>query len=429
MTASAGCSGSQGLATIPTPIGATATPHSVTSGTPVATPTPSPQAPTTPPPAAPSSWTLVPSPDPPFGAGSQLNAVTCVSAADCWAVGFAGGASGASVTTGTTLIEQDAGSGWAIVSSPDPSGAEGSTLQAVTCAGAGDCWAVGYSTDSNLNASTLIEQDTGSGWTIVPSPTPSGGGELLGVGCAGADECWAVGYATDPSFNSYALIEEDSASGWAVVPTPTPSGEPSGQLNAVSCASASDCWAVGYASTVGGTPLTLIEQDTGSGWKLISSPNAPGAGEPSALDGVSCATPDSCWAVGTSGASNAWYALIEEDTGSGWTIVPSPTVSVGSGGWLDALAAVSCASGGDCWGAGLLESGLTLSGAADEFTLIEAYAGGGWLMVSSPNPPDATGIALSGVSCVSGGDCWAVGSYQDGNGNLQSLIEQSTGSG
>ncbi|MGP8160146.1 MAG: hypothetical protein ACLQGJ_02825 [Candidatus Dormibacteria bacterium] len=418
-----GCAGSQPLATVPTPGGATGSPRAVTSGTPTATPTPTPEAPTTPPPAAPSSWTLVSSPNAPGSANSQLNAVTCVEAGDCWAVGNAGDSDGGPVTNGATLIEQDTGAGWSIVSSPNPPGDTDSRLLAVTCVSADDCWAVGYSTDADLDNYTLIEQDAGSGWTIVSSPTPSGGGQLNGVSCAGAGDCWAVGYTTDTNLNEQTLIEQDTGSGWSVVPSPHPSGNTSSQLNAVTCVGAADCWAAGYSGINGNNPLTLIEQDTGGGWSIVPSPNGPDSDAPSALDGVSCAGAGDCWAVGTYGADNAWHALIEQDTGGGWSVVSSPTVSISTGGWLDALSAVTCVTAGDCWAAGLLESGLTESGSANQFTLIEQWTGGGWSIASTPDPAGGMSIALSGVTCPSEDDCWAVGSYQAGN-DVQTLIEQ-----
>jgi hypothetical protein len=370
-------------------------------------------------------WAVVPGPPAPGGDG-QLDAVACAGIGDCWAVGSDGGSPAESVTDGTALIEQGTSTGWSIVAGPAPSPSPvngSSALSAVTCVAAADCWAVGYSADANLNDSTLIEHYAGGGWTVVASPTPAGGGELTGIGCASADDCWAVGYSTDASFNQQPLIEQYTGSGWTIVSGPQPTGT-SGQLAAVTCVSAADCWAVGYTGVTGGTPLTLIENYADGGWRIVPSPKGSGSDEPSSLESVTCAGATDCWAAGSDNAGDTWNALLEEYSGTGWNIVSNPPLSTSTESWLEALAAVTCAGEGTCWAAGALESGLAGSGSADEYTLIEEYAGGAWTVVSSPNPPAATGVALAGIACATASDCWAVGSYDDDEGNPQPLIEQ-----
>jgi hypothetical protein len=81
--------------------------------------------------------------------------VTCLSATDCWAVGFNIG------SNGRALIEHYTGSNWAIVSSPNTPG----DLNGVTCVSAGDCWAVGINTIGN--GQPLIERKAGSSWATV----------------------------------------------------------------------------------------------------------------------------------------------------------------------------------------------------------------------------------------------------------------------
>jgi hypothetical protein len=110
-----------------------------------------------------------------------------------------------------TLIETYTGSAWNIVSSPNPSpdpytGPNG--LFTVSCLTTTDCWAVG----ANAESLALIEQYTGSGWTIPASPI--GGDSLQGVACPSTDDCWAVG----------SDIGHYNGTGWAI--TTAWSGEP-----------------------------------------------------------------------------------------------------------------------------------------------------------------------------------------------------------
>jgi len=335
-------------------------------------------------PAAPISWNVVSSPNPSGSTTSWLNGVTCVSASDCWAVGYSVDID----DNWQTLVEQDAGSGWNIISGPNPSGSTASWLNGVTCVSASDCWAVGYSVDIDGKWQTLVEQDAGSGWSIVSSPNPSGSthGELFGVTCVGAGDCWAVGCSSNAAGGDQTLIEQDTGDGWNVVANPPDSG---GQLWDVTCVSAGDCWAVGYSAG----PSPLIEHYANSGWGVVSS--GPYGHQ---LDGVTCVSAGDCWAAGGS--------VIVQYTEDGWSVVSNPTPADGM------LASVACVSADNCWAVGT---------SGDDQMLIEQYAGSRRSVVSSPAV--ATGSQLYGVTCPSASDCWAVG-WSHGPDHGQTLIVQ-----
>ena len=94
--------------------------------------------------------------------------------------------------------------------------------------------------------------------------------------CASASECWAVGYTSDATSGFYqTLIERWDGTSWAIVSSPNTSATTDNYLNAVTCVSTSDCWAAGaYNITVSGTPYqTLIERWDGTSWAVVSSPN------------------------------------------------------------------------------------------------------------------------------------------------------------
>ena len=73
-----------------------------------------------------------------------------------------------------TLIERWDGTSWAIVTSPNTSTTQNNFLYGVTCVSASDCWAVGYYVNASSNAyQTLIERWDGTSWAIVTSPNTS----------------------------------------------------------------------------------------------------------------------------------------------------------------------------------------------------------------------------------------------------------------
>ncbi|MGH8092566.1 MAG: hypothetical protein ACREIF_03725, partial [Chthoniobacterales bacterium] len=105
---------------------------------------------------------------------------------------------------------------------------------------------------------------TGPGWSIVTSPNVS---TILsdylngGVTCASASDCWAVGEYEDDTVCSHPLIEHWNGTSWSIATSPDPG--PETVLTSVTCASASDCWAVGSGST-----QALIEHWDGTSWSI-----------------------------------------------------------------------------------------------------------------------------------------------------------------
>jgi len=155
---------------------------------------------------------------------------------------------------------------WSIVSSPNTSATEHNALRGVTCVSASECWAVGYYLTDNA-AQTLIERWDGTSWTIVSSPNTSAtqSNFLLGVTCASASE-WAVGYyIVDAVSNlNQTLIERWNGTSWEIVNSPNTSTTQSNLLYSVTCGSASDCWAVGYYYNASSVAQTLALRYTAS---------------------------------------------------------------------------------------------------------------------------------------------------------------------
>jgi hypothetical protein len=369
-----------------------------------------------------ASWVIVSSPNPSASQFNRLYGVTCPGPGQCWAVGAS------AITVDQTLIEQDTGNGWAIVSSPNTSSSQNNGLKGVTCAGASDCWAVGGAANGSVgNDQTLIEQDTGSGWAIVSSPNTSTNQDnsLNGVSCVSANDCWAVGAHSNGS-NAQTLIEQNTGTGWAIVSSPDTSSSQNNYLEGVTCASASDCWAVGFSfssSPIGGlVDQTLIEAWDGTSWSIVSSPNS--ASGPSQLTGVTCVSASDCWTVGYSNGI-VDQTLIEQNTGSGWAVVTSPDHL---GSQTNFLNGVACVSAAECWAIGSYSTSSvdpTGTCCTIDQTLIESWDGTSWSIVGSPSTSSSQNNYLYSVTCASAADCRAVGAAAT-NG-YQTLIEQDTG--
>jgi hypothetical protein len=189
------------------------------------------------------SWSIV-RPPTPGGNEGVLTGVSCRSRSRCWAVGqyFTEG-------NGATLAVRWNGKSWSVVASPNSSSASDSTLGTVTCLSNANCWAVGSTVEAPGFNATLVERWRGGSWSIVPSANSSRAENFLqGVSCRRRSDCWAVGSTQDVSgANSQSLLEHWNGNSWSVVSAPTPTRA---MLTDITC-QRSECWAVGTGSESG----------------------------------------------------------------------------------------------------------------------------------------------------------------------------------
>lgn len=205
-----------------------------------------------------SAWHVATSPAAPLG-DSILTGVAALSPTDAWAVGdtFKEGA-----YIGQTLIEHWNGTAWGIVASPTL--ASGTQLTAVTALSATDIWAVGYGNNMGqaLIEQTLIEHWNGTVWTMVQSPNPGNGfNALTGLAAISTNDIWAVGnFSNGQTYLGMqeTLIEHWNGTSWTVIPNPHP-GAQGNTLSAIAAVSPNDVWTVGNTVNDNSVTETLIE--------------------------------------------------------------------------------------------------------------------------------------------------------------------------
>jgi predicted RNA-binding protein with TRAM domain len=232
-------------------------------------------------------------------------------------------------------------------------------------------------------------------------PTIGTGPGLLGVSCTSSGNCTAVG-------NGPSYVTETDGHWGNVVAISSPGG--GGPLNGVSCRDALNCTAVGVANNF---PIVVTEADGVWG----SAIEIPTAGDPSNPDGegfftgVSCSGPGDCTAVGVDdtvapGAASGGSAMGATEVNGVWGSVidismpvpnedPPPQLVDGE------MLGVSCVTPGNCTAVGIEGN----SGSPGNFGLLATETSGVWSggsLVSGTSQ-------LSGVSCPDVGDCTAVG--------------------
>jgi hypothetical protein len=332
-----------------------------------------------------TSWSAQTSPDPNGATPAALSAASCASAAVCVAVGG-------------SLSERFDGSAWSMRSVAVPAGDVDVDFLAVSCTSPAACLAVGNAGDSSFAEVTLAEAWNGSIWTVMPTPSPAGGENvtLNGVSCTAGSACTAVGgYFDTVTGNEVTLVERWNGTSWAIQPTPNPAGTTSSQLAGVSCTSSTACTAVGHYFN-GSDAVPLVETWNGTTWTIRT---AAGLSTFSELNGVSCTADSACTAVGFSLVG----PLAERWNGTTWTLQPTPSPA---GVTNLSLSAVSCTTSTACTAVG---SGFA-GGSGSDGAVAEAWNGTGWAVQSTPTPYGAAAAGLSGVSCVAGPVCEAVGS-------------------
>jgi hypothetical protein len=334
------------------------------------------------------SWTIQTTPNR-SGAviADAFGGVSCTSATACIAVGS---------SAYGRLAERWDGTTWRLQTTPSGGG----LLAGVSCTSATACTAVGYSYNSEAYL-TLAEHWDGTSWTIQTIPSPDNGSSLSGVSCTSATACTAVGWSDDGQLT---LAERWDGTSWTIQATPNPPVVDR-LLNAVSCASATACSAVGHYVNAGpgcppgGCQRTLAERWDGTSWTIQTTPNPTTFGD---LNGVSCTSATACTAVGSASGDAGrppTTSLAERWDGTSWTIQTTPNPV---GATSVSLSGVSCASATACTAVGSYENGH-----GSPVPLAERWDGTSWTIQTTPTP--SSGGGLNGVSCTSATACTAVG--------------------
>jgi hypothetical protein len=308
-------------------------------------------------------------------------------------------------------------------------------LPSVSCAAAGNCIAVGYYLDSSGNAHGLLLAETGGKWaTGVQAALPANAVSNLGAGlssvsCASAGNCSVVGgYSASSGGDGLLLIESGGRwkRGIEVRLPANAASNPGATLFSVSCASAGNCSAVGWYDDSSGNLQGLLLTETGGRWApgVEAAPPANAASNPAgSLNSVSCASAGNCSAVGFyfDSSGNGQGRLLTETRGR-WAreVEAALPANAGSDPQVD-LTSVSCASGGNCSAVG---SYFDSSGHQQGLLLTESK--GRWATGVEAAPPANAGsdpaVQLRSVSCAPGGECSVVGSYSDTAGNQKGLL-------
>ena len=243
-------------------------------------------------------------------------------------------------------------------------------------------------------------------WEAVPLPAAPVATTVNDVTCASVSDCSAVGSITtgNTSATDHDRVLHWNGTAWSDVTLPAShSAAVAGEdLSGVSCSTRGDCWAVGTTVLAHGTAGQAWHYN-GALWKQVA---VPSRGQWANLDGVSC-THGQCYVVDliATGLTTFRHLVVHWAHGK-WTAAAVPTI----GEFTD----MTCAGVADCWLAGsLVEDG-------GKVNVVMHWNGHRWATVAVPQPAGKSGRnQLSGITCTSAAACWAVGSWQAAGSDLE----------
>lgn len=233
-------------------------------------------------------------------------------------------------------------------------------------------------TATTSSASTFV---SGSPWSgsLVPVALPLPVNSAAAVTCATASDCWAVGstVGSDGAPNGAAIIATNNGGmTWTVQAVPATVGF----LSAIACSTRRQCVAMGQGQGTQGVAITTV--NGGTTWLQTTLPTAV-----TDVTAVTCQAGVQCMAVGSTDAGDV--ALTSSGASSPWTQVGSlPT-------GIEGVRSISCVGATDCWA-----TGYTLLNADHVSGQVVQTATGGTSWLTLP-VPQAAGY-LNGVSCVVG---------------------------
>jgi hypothetical protein len=273
------------------------------------------------------------------------------------------------------------------------------------------------------------------------------GASLWHVSCTAAGNCAAVGsyqmppeHEEEPPREQGELLSETDGRWEPAVEARMPANAASDPLverfgdGALACPSAGNCTAVGeYRDSAEHEQGFLMNETAGAWGAAVEAPLPANVGpKPQVvLDRLSCPSAGNCTAVGnyTEPERKGWQGFLVSETAGTWSTAatvpslpanasPNPEEPMPMGG-------VSCTSGGNCTAVG---SYTDSSGDTEGFIWTETAGVWGTAVEVTPpaNAASNPGVEPESLSCPSVGNCTAVGDYHDSSGPTPGLILSET---
>jgi len=215
------------------------------------------------------------------------------------------------------LAEAWNGTSWSKLAAPDRHALNGSEFTGVDCVAANSCEVVGTFGYGEGNQNVFAYRFNGKTW-VFQREINHGFGDFVfnsesSVSCSSATACTSVGFWQPAELVPVAERWDGTSWSWQRLPKAAKAANAS--LAGVSCMAVAACTAVGESSkNLSGMPMsTMALTWDGTSWRRAVTPSP--AGRSSQLSAISCTSPTTCVAVGSSASSRATATLVEVSAG------------------------------------------------------------------------------------------------------------------
>jgi hypothetical protein len=225
--------------------------------------------------------------------------------------------------------------------------------------------AVGEYMDTNENMQGLIETQNGAAWTATEAQLPANGYSVAvdgldSIACVAEGSCEIAGGYNDTAGNTQGLFESLSDGSWIPTEAQLPGDANSQQfatLGPLACPVAGTCAAVGQYTDASGNQQGFIDTLSGAVWTPTDPPLPANSNGVANFSDIVCAAIGSCTAVGGyEETSTEGQGLIESQNGTTWTPTKAPLPgNAGTTQQAAQLQAVQCPSIQDCYAVGFFE--------------------------------------------------------------------------
>jgi hypothetical protein len=309
----------------------------------------------------------------------------------------------------------------------------------VWCISAGNCVAVGSYTQANGAQQGLLLSEVRGIWQgdqLATLPSDAAGNprvDLNHLYCSAGPSCVAVGDYVNGAGSQQAMVLTEHNGVWsAATRVPLPTGAIAGaqqlaELNALWCASASQCVAAGDYTDNQAHQQGLTITETNGRWGQGSTTPVPTNAAPDpqvTLTALDCRSASACDVAGiynNQDGNQEVEILVGAAThwGSGEANLPGDAALAAQQVQINSLA---CGDSSNCVGAGAF-----IDDTGDEQPLILLADGSSFSTVAATMPANADTASnpdaqLTSVFCAGSGNCSMVGDYNDASSNQQGMM-------
>jgi hypothetical protein len=311
--------------------------------------------------------------------------------------------------------------------STSAAGLTGGGVEAISCVSAGECTAVGDRTPVNRIALFVVSEKHGVWGVARPVPGLAallGGGEPMArfnvVSCSSAGNCGAGGVYFTGTAGTQPFVVSERNGIWGTIEkvpgvAPLNTGRDA-MTQDMSCSSTGNCGAGGFYVTSRGVTGGFVVSEQDGAWGRARKVGVAGAG----ISKITCVSPGNCLATGVYGTTGGTFPFTVTQRDGRWGKARTfpRLIALTSGGRYADITSISCKAVGDCTAVGF----YYFTSQQDTVFAFRQQNGTWGPVIPVPGidvlAQDAVSVTIgslfadfAGVACRSAGNCSAAGRY------------------